>query len=272
MTKYNQLTVSQKNRIIALSEVAKMSSRKIAAEIGCHFTKVCVFLKNFKNYGTIERKKGTGPKRMTTKREDRHFVRQLNESRFKTAVEIRGQFVAETGRQIGVHTVRNRLREQGFMARHPAKKPLLTKKMQQKRLEWARKHADWSLHKWRTVIFSDESKFNLFGSDGIQYVRRKVGERLSGKCLKLTVKHPPGQMIWGCFSYHGIGELAFIKGTVNAEIYKQILKDHLFPSIEKHFLGAKSVIFQDDSAPCHRAKSVSFILFTSTLYTFQKQK
>lgn len=133
--------------------------------------------------------------------------------------------------------------------------------MKQKRLEWAKNHAGWSLQQWRTVIFSDESKFNLFGSDGIQYVRRKSGERLSDQCLKKTVKHPAGQMIWGCFSYHGIGEMAFIKGTVNAEVYKKILKDHLFPSIEMHFLSAESVIFQDDSAPCHRAKTVSIIFF-----------
>ncbi|XP_077287686.1 uncharacterized protein LOC143912277 [Arctopsyche grandis] len=45
---------------------------------------------------------------------------------------------------------------------------------------------------WRRVIFSDESKFNLFGSDGIHYVRRRSGERLSDKCIQPTVKHPAG--------------------------------------------------------------------------------
>ena len=28
---------------------------------------------------------------------------------------------------------------------------------------------DWDMRKWRLVMFLDESKFNLFDSDGIQY-------------------------------------------------------------------------------------------------------
>ena len=34
------------------------------------------------------------------------------------------------------------------------------------------------------VHFSDESKFNLFGSNGGKFVRRKNGERLSHQCVK----------------------------------------------------------------------------------------
>ena len=41
------------------------------------------------------------------------------------------------------------------------------------------------------VDFSDESKFNLFRSDGKKCVRRKNGERLS-QCVKKTVKFGGG--------------------------------------------------------------------------------
>ena len=38
----------------------------------------------------------------------------------------------------------------------------------------------WSEKKWKTVHFSDESKFNLFDeSDGRRYVRQGVGETSS---------------------------------------------------------------------------------------------
>lgn len=140
--------------------------------------------------------------------------------------------------------------------------------MRKNRLDWVKKYEHWSEMDWRNVIFSDESKFCLFGSDGMQYVRRKPGERLSDKCIKKTVKHPAGQMVWGCFSYYGIGVLHFINGTVNADVYNSILQTSLVPSIENHFSQGSKCIFQDDSAPCHRAKRfVFFIFFISIHFT-----
>jgi len=120
-------------------------------------------------------------------------------------------------------------------------------------------HQSWTLIDWRNVIFSDESKINLFGSDGMTYVRRKVEKRFKNKCLKRIVRQGRSRVVWGCFSYYGVGDLALIDGTVNGEKYKIILDQHLIPSIEEHFSYTKDLIFQDDSAPCHRAKTVSHI-------------
>ena len=45
-----------------------------------------------------------------------------------------------------------------------AKKPLLRKANKVKRLQWACKHANWTISQWKTVVWSDESKFELFGN------------------------------------------------------------------------------------------------------------
>ena len=45
------------------------------------------------------------------------------------------------------------------------------------------------------VHFSDEFKFNLFGSDGKKFVRRKNGERLSPQCVQKTVKFGEGNVM-----------------------------------------------------------------------------
>lgn len=259
MGKFSKLTDVQKGKILALSENTGKSSREISKEVGCCYSTVNRFLKKVKETGETNRKKGSGGVRKTSKSDDRQITRMCYKNRFATAVEMCAEFNSTSDNQIGVHTVRRRLREAGLMARRPAKKPLLTPKMKKQRLEWAKKYQNWTSLDWQQVIFSDESKFNLFGSDGIEYVRRKTGERFNENCIKKTVKHPAGQMIWGCFSYHGIGEIAFIKGYVKAPDYKNILESHLFPSIENHFSMASSMIFQDDSAPCHRAKLVNII-------------
>lgn len=73
------------------------------------------------------------------------------------------------------------------------------------RLQWAKEHAKWSQAQWDNVIFSDESKYNLHGSDGKQYVRRRPDEEFRPECLVSMVKHPESQMISGCISSKGVG-------------------------------------------------------------------
>lgn len=48
-----------------------------------------------------------------------------------------------------------------------------------KRLQIAQSHIGWTTQKWRTVLFSDESKFSIIGIDGIYRVRWPVGKRLA---------------------------------------------------------------------------------------------
>ena len=88
-------------------------------------------------------------------------------------------------------------------------------------------------------------------------MRRKSGEGYSDACNSRTVRSGGSRLVWGCFSYYGIGRLGVVDRTVNAEKYKHILEESLVPSIEERFSKENSVIFQDDSAPCHRAKLVS---------------
>jgi len=74
--------------------------------------------------------------------------------------------------------------------------------------------------------------------------------------LVKKVKFPASIMVWGCMSGRGVGKLHFIKGTVNADKYKDILKDVLLPSIPLCQSVDGSYIFQQDGAACHTAKTV----------------
>ncbi len=48
---------------------------------------------------------------------------------------------------------------------------------------------------WNLVLWSDETKINLFGSDGVKCVWRQTGEEYKDKCV--LVKHGGGSvMIW----------------------------------------------------------------------------
>ncbi len=66
---------------------------------------------------------------------------------------------------------------------------------------------------WNHVLWSDETKIKLFGSDGVKRVWQP-GEEYKDKCVLPTVKHGGGSvMVWGCMSAAGTGELQFIEGT-----------------------------------------------------------
>ncbi len=106
---------------------------------------------------------------------------------------------------------------------------------------------------WSKVLFSDESKFCIsFGNQGPR-VWRKSGEAQNPCCLKSSVKFPQSVMIWAAMSSAGVGPLCFLKSTVNAAIYREILEHIMLPSADKLY-GDADFIFQQDLAPAHTAK------------------
>ena len=99
-----------------------------------------------------------------------------------------------------------------------------------KRLRYANTHKDWNQGQWKRVLWSDKSKFDIFGSNCQDYVRR-IEERLNNECLQLSVKHCGGSaLVWGCISASGVANIVRIDGIMNAEKYRQVLIHHAIPS------------------------------------------
>ncbi|ORD97417.1 TCB1 [Hepatospora eriocheir] len=85
------------------------------------------------------------------------------------------------------------------------------------------------------------------------YIRRPRGIRYDEKFLNLTIKHRGGNlMLWGCFSYNGVGKIEVVKGNMIAMSYTQILNKNLFASVKKLNMG-DGFIFQQDNDPKHKA-------------------
>ncbi len=60
-------------------------------------------------------------------------------------------------------------------------------------------------------------------------------------------------MIWAAMSSAGVGPLCFLKSTVKAVIYQDILEHFMLPSADKIY-GDADFVFQQDLAPAHTAK------------------
>ena len=64
-------------------------------------------------------------------------------------------------------------------------------------------------------------------------VKRRIGERLSAKCTKKTIKFGGGSvMVFGMFSSQGTTPLVRIKTRVKTQIYKNIVQHHVVPIIQ----------------------------------------
>ena len=77
------------------------------------------------------------------------------------------------------------------------------------------------------VLWSDESKFELFGSNRRVFVRRSV----ISACVVPTVKHGEGGvMVWVCFAGDTVCDLFYSPGTLNNHGYHIILQQYANPS------------------------------------------
>ena len=211
----------------------------------------------YKKTKCIENIIGRGRKRNTSMHLDRIIQRKVKVDRRKSASSVKIDIESELGITISEQTVRRRLHEIDLKGRVTRKKPYVNKVNRGKRLEYAKTYREKPLGSWDNVLWTDESKFNLFGSDGKVMVWRTPKEELDPKCTVSTVKYGGGNVkCWGCFSSCGVGNLVFIDGNMTGEVYRDILQKNLFESIKMLNLGREWVM-QQDNDPKHRAHIVT---------------
>ncbi|GFW09581.1 transposable element Tc1 transposase [Trichonephila clavipes] len=101
-------------------------------------------------------------------------------------------------------TIRKILKKAGYHGRVARKKTHISAVNRQKRLDFVNEHANKPPQFWEKVLFSDESKFCIFGIKGRKLVWRKQGT----ENLVHTVKYGGGGvMVWGCMAANGVGRL-----------------------------------------------------------------
>ena len=94
------------------------------------------------------------------------------------------------------------------------------------------------------ILWSDETKVELFGLNSKRHVWRKPG-------IIPTVKHGGGSiMLWGCFSAAGTGRLVRIEGKLNRAKYREILDENLLRSTQGLRLGRRFTFQQYNDSEC----------------------
>ncbi|CAB5362375.1 unnamed protein product [Rhizophagus irregularis] len=143
-----------------------------------------------------------GRLRILTERHDRNIAKLIKTGECSNAIQIQKKLISDENIIISPNTVQRSLRKQGLVSRYH----------------------NWTIEDWHKVVWSDESKFMIFGSDGREWCWRDPNLPLKPQHVKPTVKFGGGSiMIWGCMGAFGVGKYCKIDRRMDGELYREIL-------------------------------------------------
>lgn len=250
-------------RLVTLIEEG-YTHRAVADRMGVSQSVVSRAYARYLETAGYNRRPGQGRHRVTTRRDDRAIVRHVRREPFVHANIVAQNFPnrrqqqqqqqrrrGQRARNISSRTVINRLRETGLRARHPNRVPMLTARHRRARLAYANEHRQWTFRQWGNVLFTDESRFSLYGNDRRPLVWRRPGERFRQNFTRPVAAYNGGSvMIWGGVSRTWRTPLVIIRENLTARRYiDQILRPIVLPR-RQHL---RTFIFMQDNARPHTA-------------------
>lgn len=245
-----RLNNENRNRILGLLD-AGISQKDIARRFNVDRTTIYRLVQRVRLTGTVNDRPRPGQVRVTSRRQD-NYIRQLHlRHRFQTAAQTASVVIGNRGRRIHRMTVSRRLKEFGVRCRRPYHGPILTRRHRQLRMNFALNHQ--RRVNWHDVVFSDESRFNLYQTDGRVRVYRRDGERFADNCVVERDRFGGGGvMVWGAINYNFRSRLLIIHGNLNARRYvDEILRPELVPLLRRQ---RNPMLFQHDNARPHTAR------------------
>ena len=115
----------------------------------------------YQQKGTPIRRHGGNICRATSATDDRYLVVQLRRNRFATANQLRSDYQNALDLSVTTLTVRTRLLGSSLDSRKPCIRNPLSPDHCRRRLTWALNHGGRRISNWRSVIFTDESRYCL---------------------------------------------------------------------------------------------------------------
>src|SRR6266511_3164155 len=248
MPKTRELTDFERGEIISLWK-ADFSTRNIEKVLGHSQKTISNIIIKYQDEGMIITAQRSGRPKILSDQDKRHLIRTVKKDRNIAIEELTDKFNKSLTISVSTSTVRNYLHQEGYFGKVKKKKPFISESNRKKRLGWYRVRKDWK-EEWDKIIFSDESRFELFNNDSHNWVWHKADEKYKKECLKPTIKKSVRIMVWKCFHKNSVGPLVVVEVNINGAKYKELLEEYLVPFYNENYL------FQDDNAPCHIAKIV----------------
>ena len=165
------------------------------------------------------------------------------------------KFLASQGIPMTTDGLKKMLRRNGFKARRKVNTNLISTNNIKRRLAWAKAHRHYTVADWRKWVFSDETRVNIWGSDGTSYYWSDEPGSMRPHQIKTRVQNNGGGvMFWGCITAEGPGYgTTILEGTIKSEEYVEILETSLLDTLDYYDKNVSDIRFQQDNATPHKS-------------------
>ena len=220
MGKANELSKDIRNKIVNLHK-AGMGYKKISKQIGETLTTVGAIIRKWKKHKVTANLPQSGAPCKISPHMISTMIRKVRDQPSTTQEELVNDLKA-IGTTVTKRTISITLHCEGLKSCCARKVPLLKKAQVQAHLKFAKEPLDDREDAWEKVMWSDETKIELFGINSTRRVWRKRNAEYNPKNTIPTVKHGgENLMLWRCFSVKGTGRLHRIKGRMNGAMYRE---------------------------------------------------
>jgi len=167
-------------------------------------------------------KQNSRRKEKLSERDGRVLKRIVMSKKKTTAAKLTAELNQHLDSPVSTITVRRYLHKEDIYSRTAIPKPFVTDANVKCRVEWCHYPKTWSIDKWKTVIWSDESSFTLFPTTGRVHVWRTPAQAYDPDCLRPTVKHEgKSVMVWAAVSLFSAGPIVTLnEGSLGRSIEK----------------------------------------------------
>ena len=174
------------------------------------------------------------------------------------------------GMRSGQKTINNWLLSRGYHAYKSTRKPLLVANHCRLCLEWAQRWQNLTMAHWQHVVFSDESRFQLYLIDGRLRVPCLPGEGFQKRCQTYRFQAGGGSVhVWGAFQSGAKLPLVLPNRFLINGVYRGILRNTLVPFARQIFRN--NYCYQDNNATPHCARVVPNFLQQGNVTKMEQQ-
>ncbi|KAG2464485.1 TCB1 transposase, partial [Polypterus senegalus] len=254
-----ELSMQVKEGILKLQKHKKII-REIATILRVAKSTVWYILRKKASTGKLSNARRPGRQRKTTVVDDCRIISMVKRNPFTTANQVNNTLQG-VGILISKSTIKKRLHESKYRGCTARCKPLISLKNRKARLDFAKEHLEKPAQFWKNILWTDETKINLYQNDGKKKVWRRRGTVHYPKHTTSSVKHGEGRvMVWVCMAASGTGTLVFIddmtqdrSSRVNSEVFRDILSAQIQLNAVK--LIGRCFMIQMDNDPKNTAKA-----------------
>ncbi|CAF1586888.1 unnamed protein product [Rotaria magnacalcarata] len=158
----------------------------------------------------------------------------MKKDRRKSSRQLASDWNSSHEKSISARTVRRRLFNAGYKSYTTKREPYRKPSHCSARLKFAKQCSDWNFSNWKTVLFSDESHFEVFNRKNKSFVRRLPSESDKPFNLQPRVQGGGGSInVWGIMTAKGVAPLVFYDGRMNGPTYISVIEPVSLPFIEK---------------------------------------